>query len=148
MTKFIKIYLKSHEDYKIEEIKSVIEEEKGVRVQASEGELFIPYDNLLFYSISNEKEQVVAPVKYRSKSSASVVIEAFHYVVGSTVSEFQNFVGGNKGWFRGLYGELYIHTPEGIKCAQFSDYIIKNEEGELYLCKPDTFNAIYEKVGD
>ncbi|WPK12247.1 hypothetical protein R6U77_00750 [Lysinibacillus louembei] len=148
MTKFIKIHLKSHEDYKIEEIKSVIEEEKGVRVHASEGELFIPYDNLLFYSISNEKEQVVAPVKYRAKSFPSVVNEVFHYVVGSTVSEFQNFVGGNTGWSIGDYGELYIHAWDGTQKAQFGDYIIKNEKGELHLCKPDTFKVIYEKVGD
>ena len=30
--------------------------------------------------------------------------------------------------------------------AQFGDYIIKGVQGEVYPCKPDIFEATYEKV--
>ena len=41
---------------------------------------------------------------------------------------------------------LYIETFEGDMKAQFGDYIIKGVQGEVYLCKPDIFEATYEKV--
>jgi len=54
--KFIKIKLKSDHDMRIENITSVTEEEKGIRVHTVEGhELFAPYENVLYYSISVEQ---------------------------------------------------------------------------------------------
>ena len=41
---------------------------------------------------------------------------------------------------------LYIETLEGDMKAQFGDYIIKGVQGEVYPCKPDIFEATYEKV--
>ncbi|QSE47563.1 hypothetical protein JW980_06510 [Acinetobacter johnsonii] len=41
---------------------------------------------------------------------------------------------------------LYIETLEGDMKAQFGDYIIKGVQGEFYPCKPDIFEATYEKV--
>ena len=41
---------------------------------------------------------------------------------------------------------LMIQTDEGEMRAQPGDWIIKGIEGELYPCKPDIFEATYEKV--
>ncbi|WP_460011353.1 hypothetical protein [Lysinibacillus sp. CTST325] len=55
--KFIKIKLKSEYDMKIENIVSVTEEEKGIRVHTAEGcEFFAPYENVLYYSKSAERQ--------------------------------------------------------------------------------------------
>lgn len=43
-------------------------------------------------------------------------------------------------------GELYIPTLEGIMTARAGDYIIKGVQGEVYPCKPDIFEAIYDEV--
>jgi len=43
---------------------------------------------------------------------------------------------------------LEIHTLEGHHLVSWDDYIIKGVQGELYPCKPDIFNATYEKVED
>lgn len=42
--------------------------------------------------------------------------------------------------------ELRIHTLEGVMTATLNDYIIKGVKGEIYPCKPDIFEATYEKV--
>ncbi|MBE2985486.1 hypothetical protein CCAL6883_09105 [Campylobacter sp. RM6883] len=39
-----------------------------------------------------------------------------------------------------------IHTLEGVMHADNGDYIIKGVKGEIYPCKPDIFEATYEKV--
>jgi hypothetical protein len=39
-----------------------------------------------------------------------------------------------------------IPTLEGDMKASFGDYIIKGIKGEYYPCKPDIFEATYEKV--
>ncbi len=43
---------------------------------------------------------------------------------------------------------MAIKTLEGIMIASPGDYIIKGIQGEIYPCKPDIFEATYEKVGD
>ena len=43
-------------------------------------------------------------------------------------------------------GGLEIPTLEGTMKADFGDYIIKGIQGEFYPCKPDIFEATYEKV--
>ena len=39
-----------------------------------------------------------------------------------------------------------IPTLEGDMKASFGDYIIKGIKGEYYPCKPDIFEATYEKL--
>jgi len=39
-----------------------------------------------------------------------------------------------------------IRTLEGTMLAQIGDWIIKGIKGEYYPCKPDIFEATYEKV--
>lgn len=41
-----------------------------------------------------------------------------------------------------------IYTLEGTMKAGKGDYIIKGVKGEFYPCKPDIFEATYEKVED
>lgn len=41
---------------------------------------------------------------------------------------------------------MLIETLEGAMTAQQGDYIIKGVQGEIYPCKPDIFEATYEKV--
>ena len=43
---------------------------------------------------------------------------------------------------------LEIKTLEGTMLANFGDFIIKGVQGEHYPCKPDIFEATYEKVED
>ena len=43
-------------------------------------------------------------------------------------------------------GEAEVVTLEGIMKAKEGDYIIKGIQGEFYPCKPEIFEATYEKV--
>lgn len=43
---------------------------------------------------------------------------------------------------------IFIETLEGEMKASSCDYIIKGVNGELYPCKPDIFEEIYEEVVD
>ena len=46
----------------------------------------------------------------------------------------------------GTTSELYIQTLEGEMKVDLKDYIIQGIKGELYPCKPDIFEATYDKV--
>lgn len=41
---------------------------------------------------------------------------------------------------------LTIHTLEGNMKVDVDDWVIKGVHGEFYPCKPDIFEATYEKV--
>lgn len=95
--------------------------------------------------------------KFRGKP---VVIEAMQWT-GFNYTESELFCGevlalgkyepaskecGN-GW-TGAYGNSckIIATLEGDRKCQPGDWIIKGVKGECYPCKPDIFDATYEKV--
>ncbi len=42
--------------------------------------------------------------------------------------------------------ELFINTMEGKMNVSVGDYVIQGIKGGLYPCKPDIFEAIYEKL--
>ena len=42
--------------------------------------------------------------------------------------------------------KLIVSTAEGVYSITWDDYIIQGVKGELYPCKPDIFEATYEKV--
>ena len=44
--------------------------------------------------------------------------------------------------------ELYVRTLEGIMTGDRDDMLIRGVQGELYLCKPDIFQATYELVDE
>lgn len=41
---------------------------------------------------------------------------------------------------------ICITTLEGVMTANVGDYIIQGVQNEIYPCKPDIFEATYEKV--
>jgi hypothetical protein len=52
------------------------------------------------------------------------------------------------GWLDGAYSNSakLVTTLEGVMLCQPGDWIIKGVKGEFYPCKPDIFEATYEKV--
>lgn len=85
-------------------------------------------------------------VKYRKKP---VVIEAIQYHRENNINEVQNFFGDGNGrefLYDSIKNEYFIRTLEGDMYITKGDYIIKGVRGEFYPCKPDIFEATYEKV--
>ncbi|MFC2996114.1 hypothetical protein ACFODO_12715 [Acinetobacter sichuanensis] len=78
-------------------------------------------------------------MKYRKKP---IVIDAWQ---NSDENEFPIWVD-NANVGRGSGGVILINTLEGVMKAMPGDYIIKGVQGEVYPCKPDIFEATYEKV--
>lgn len=76
--------------------------------------------------------------KYRKKP---VVIEAIQFTCN--FDEIEDFVGGDAEFRE---GKLVVATLEGAMQAKIGDFIIKGIKGEFYPCKPDIFEATYEKV--
>ena len=88
--------------------------------------------------------------KYRKKP---VVIEAWQWK-GKTLGDAKNFQEefGLPMWYLGHRKNrgtgMIIPTLEGDHVAQANDWIIKGVQGEYYPCKPDIFEATYDKVED
>jgi hypothetical protein len=88
---------------------------------------------------------------YRKKP---VEIEAFKFYVDPMPDWFMDNVTTNDITLHncgyGHYGidEAYceINTLEGKMKGNGGDYIIKGVRGEIYPCKPDIFEATYERV--
>lgn len=88
--------------------------------------------------------------KYRKKP---VVIEAVQWWRdGHGNNNFAEVEALNGGSCPGLmvngHGNLIVLTLEGQHLASPGDYIIRGVKGELYPCKPDIFDATYEKVDE
>lgn len=80
--------------------------------------------------------------KFRKKP---VVIEAIQHVPETTPAEFHAFLGTFDGV--SVDGKSFlIKTLEGDMRADPGDWIIKGVKGEFYPCKPDIFEATYERV--
>lgn len=52
----------------------------------------------------------------------------------------------NNGTIYDKDGEIYIKTLEGDHHVSDGDWIIQGVKGELYPCKPDIFEATYERA--
>lgn len=90
--------------------------------------------------------------KYRKKP---VVIEAMQFVNNSqpddkNMNEICIWVNqgvaqdARHAWHNGT--NIFIQTLEGQMRADCGDWIIKGVNGEFYPCKPDIFEATYDKV--
>jgi hypothetical protein len=89
--------------------------------------------------------------KYRKKP---VVIEAYRIILGDNV-DLHN-TSTYPQWFAEACANgtivvedmdtMYIKTLEGPLHVSDGDWIIKGVKGELYPCKPDIFEATYDKV--
>lgn len=80
-------------------------------------------------------------MKYRKKP---VVIEAFQWLREEVPSWWNEASGGFQ--IEVATGAVLMPTLEGTMKAQPGDWIIRGIKGELYPCKPDIFEATYEKV--
>ena len=80
-------------------------------------------------------------MKYKKKP---VVIDAIQWT-GNNIQEILDFT-----FSTGIYvykdSPIYISTLEGTMKVSINDWIIKGVNGEFYPCKPDIFEATYEKV--
>jgi len=89
--------------------------------------------------------------KYRKKPVEVVV---FKFYVDAFPDWFTDAVTENQVILRNCNYSKYsideasceIKTLEGTMVANGGDYIIKGIKGELYPCKPDIFEATYEKA--
>jgi hypothetical protein len=77
-------------------------------------------------------------MKYHKKP---VEIEALQWTKNH--EEMEAFVGAHADV--GL-DYVWIRTLEGVMTANVGDYVIKGIKSEFYPCKPDIFEATYEKV--
>ena len=73
-----------------------------------------------------------------------VEIEAIQYL-GSNAVDAVTFLGG-QACEPSIEG-ITIMTLEGNMLVQAGDWIIKGIKGEFYPCKPDIFEATYERIG-
>lgn len=90
--------------------------------------------------------------KFRKKP---VVIEAFQ-ITKETMEDNSNWPEWlNRAWntpfeepgsFFLLASAPYISTLEGPLSVSMDDWIIQGVKGEIYPCKPDIFEATYDKV--
>jgi hypothetical protein len=91
--------------------------------------------------------------KFRKKP---VIIEAMQFATTEAVLEpsyldkFETWMREKDPQQRYHYSgnQLLIPTLEGILAANVGDWIICGVKGELYPCKPDIFEAIYELVDE
>jgi hypothetical protein len=82
-----------------------------------------------------------------------VEIEAFQFdeVNGDALVIWIAKHNGSARWHYGSEFEdgnqrLFIDTLEGTMTAELGDMIIKGVKDEFYPCKPDIFEATYDKV--
>lgn len=80
-------------------------------------------------------------MKFRKKP---VVIEAVRWT-SHNLDELRSFMAWSTNC-PDQNGALPIITLEGIMRASVGDWIIKGVKGEFYPCKPDVFDATYERV--
>lgn len=88
--------------------------------------------------------------RYRKKP---VVIDAFRLGGDNMPSWFLDKRDTNEitthnedGRYRGGPDYALINTLEGQMRAEYGDWIIRGVKGEIYPCKPDIFEATYERA--
>ena len=83
-------------------------------------------------------------MRFRKKP---VIVEAMQFTNESKDQVF-NFVRCNcyAVFDKDNNPELKIQTLEGDMIARLGDWVIKGVKSEFYPCKPDIFEATYEKV--
>lgn len=75
-----------------------------------------------------------------------VEVEAVQWT-GENLGEIVDFCGDRLFFIEGKqHTFLYIDTLEGSHVCSLNDYIIKGIKGEFYPCKPDIFEATYERI--
>lgn len=87
-------------------------------------------------------------MKFKKKP---VVIEAHQFVDTQSGEAIITWIRDNGGSVLALGDTtnplLGISTLEGMHEASVGDWIIQGIKGEFYPCKPDIFEATYERMG-
>ena len=84
--------------------------------------------------------------KYRKKP---IVVEAWKFTVNPLHLIPGVYISGSYVDESGSIVHTFaIDTLEGTMLVKDGDYIIEGIKGERYPCKPDIFEATYEKVED
>jgi hypothetical protein len=84
-------------------------------------------------------------MKYKKKP---LVIDAIQFIsLDENKFEVCEFFKGSEFniSFHEQKGTMFIRTLEGDMTVSQGDYIIKGIKGEFYSCKPDIFEASYDK---
>ena len=81
-------------------------------------------------------------MKYVTKPG--IAIEAIQRLENND-DEIMNFIGDRGTISNGI---ISIATFQGVMIANKNDYVIKNNEGEFYPCKPSIFEDKYENAKD
>lgn len=83
--------------------------------------------------------------KYRKKP---VVIDAIQFSDSTDViTAISDFAGTEIGVDYSVQPPvLRVYTLEGTMTANVGDYVIRGVQGEFYPCKPDIFEATYERA--
>lgn len=88
--------------------------------------------------------------RYRKKP---VLVEAIQYLPGMSLKDFPKGVNmrileaaPNAPMSAPRQVEFYVRTLEGQMIVSPYDWIIRGTHGELYPCKPEIFETIYEEV--
>lgn len=91
------------------------------------------------------------PLKYRKKP---MMVEAMRFYADHLVmTEVAKWCGGRieseakPSDHNDVAYWLEIPTLEGVMKASPGDYVIKGGQGEFYPCKPEIFEATYERLG-
>jgi hypothetical protein len=74
---------------------------------------------------------VVQAIKYNGTKASATAIEALFAQAVTYID-----------------GKLQVATLEGTMTANAGDFIIKGTKGEVYPCKPDIFESIYDAVDE
>lgn len=62
------------------------------------------------------------------------------------IQEFQKTSANPNAMYWTKDDEILIDTKRGDMLAAIGDYIIRGVKGEIYPCKPDVFEAMYQEV--
>ena len=89
----------------------------------------------------NRSKSGIIMTKYRKKP---VVVEAIQWT-GDNFIDIDEFITVPHETYP-KDGIVKIPTLEGVMEAIKGDYIIKGVAGEFYSCKPEIFEATYEKI--
>lgn len=82
-------------------------------------------------------------MKFRKKP---VVVEAEQWR-GDNFDELREWSNGELCGYRANEGSRpWIETLEGLMHGNVGDWLIRGVKGEYYFCKPDIFDATYERV--
>jgi hypothetical protein len=84
--------------------------------------------------------------RYRKKP---VVVDAWQFDGSLASAEELSSLDYNVTFLRGNSDDdlrVLVFTPEGLMTVSQGDWVIKGVKGEFYPCKPDIFEATYERV--